>query len=480
MVRRPLALLLFACAASFADDDAPYLVLVTEGAGELYQKAAEVVASIHPKATVRTFDPARLDDLLPDLQKAPPRYVCLVVPREVVDVRIARRLFLLSTRVDDDPFPDFAYGLVTGDDGGAALGFARAIEKATKQRRANRVLQVMTHDGDASTKGSERIESGSSPVERCWLSVGSDDTKMEDQLALFANRDIITITAHGDVGGMSGGYWSTHLDRSCPDLGGAVVVSSVCYSGCVSRRFEVGDDGKVEEEDVEPVNSFALAILRHGAGAYLAGADTMHGLYAGLVYDAILLEGASLGDAVKALQDRMVMEMIDRSFPPERLLEMERLSSDEQIATVANLVLYGDPALRLYASRIRRPTLAGVKKTEGGQWLLHFFMEVREFEAADHLRSKYRSNGDRWGTECAFTLPLRDVLDGLDPKAITVQGAKPDALRGATARFAVEKRGAEKILHVVVPFDADAEAVSEQVAKEGYRLELAIEGREGH
>ncbi len=305
MVSRTLALVLLVCAVTLAEDDSPYLVLVADGSGELYQKAAEVVASLHPKATVRTFDPARLEDLLPDLQKAPPRYVCLVVPREVIDVRFARRLFLLSTRVDEDPFPDFAYGFVTGEDGGGAFAFARAIQKAASKKRTNRILAVMTHDGDASTQGTETILGG---VERGWLSVGSEDEKKEERLALYARK----------------------LDRP-------------------KARLEKGS------------------------------------------------------------------------------------------ATVT--------------------------------------IEVRDFEASDHVRSKYRADGDRWGTECAFALPLPN---GLDPKGVTVTKANVDAMNGVSAHFAVETRGAERILHVVVPFDADEEAVSEQVEKEGYRLELAIEGREGH
>lgn len=468
MVSRALALVLLVCAVTLAEDDSPYLVLVADGSGELYQKAAEVVASLHPKATVRTFDPARLEDLLPDLQQAPPRYVCLVVPREVIDVRFARRLFLLSTRVDEDPFPDFAYGFVTGEDGGGALAFARAIQKAASKKRTNRILAVMTHDGDASTQGTETILGG---VERGWLSVGSEDEKKEERFALFAGCDLISVTAHGHVGGMSGGYWSTHLDRSSPDLAGAIVVSSVCYSGVVSRYFEVDEAGKPQETDVDPGDSFALAILRHGAGAYIAGVDTMSGLYSGLVHDAVLLEGASLGDAVTALQDRMVLEMIDRSFPPDQLLDLGRLSSDEDVATVANLVVYGDPAFTLYARKIDRPK-ARIEKGSATVTI-----EVRDFEASDHVRSKYRADGDRWGTECAFALPLPN---GLDPKGVTVAKANVDAMKGVSAHFAVETRGAERILHVVVPFDADEEAVSEQVEKEGYRLELAIEGREGH
>ncbi len=445
-----------------------YVVLVVAGADADLRQAAETIRALHPNARELAFRPDRLDDLLPELRKIAPGFVCIVAPREVIDLRFARRCFLFATRVDDDPFPDFAYGFVTGDDGAHAHAFARNIAMAFARKRKQSILKVTSCEGEESVTRAGTIFGDFAHDLVC---VAADDLDLERHLKWFANRDLITVTAHGAVGGMGSGYWSTHIDRSAPDLDGAVVISSVCDSGAVSRTYGLDEKGGLEENAVDAIDSFALSFLRRGAAAYVGGVDGMHGMYTSRVYEAVLLDGRSLGEAVKTLQDRMALELVDRKFAPERLLDLQKNDEDEAFNTVANLVVYGDPAMRLFPARLERLRVQFLPES-GGVINATVAIDLEEFEAAHWVRSKYRLRDGKWGTECGFPLAWPDRRT---PTAVRVGKSNVAAMAGRPAIFAVEQAGPARFLHVCVVYEADPDTVEAQVTQEGYRVELEIE-----
>ena len=443
------------------------MILVQSGAGESYDKAAALVQTVHPKATIDHFDPEKLDDLLPVLKKHSPRHVCVVLPRETVELEFVRRFFVMSTQLDDDPFADFAYGFVTAGDGAKTLEFARRIAGLWKRKTVNKVLAIQGCVADTSDVSTWEVDKG---VDETYLVVGGNDPRKKDHLKLMEGKDLIRLTDHGYVWGMGEGFRTGDLTEARLDLGGAVIVSSICYSGVVSSLVELDKLGDPRRVPVNRDESFALAVIHSGAGAYFAGVDGMHGLYSTRMYHAVLLDGLTLGDAFKELQDRMVLEMAARKFSPARLTDMRNNVVDESLNCIANGVLYGDPSFRLYPARRQRQVSKTPDKDAPAR--LHVSIEVRVPESDQWVRSRYRSVGNTWGQECRFTLdwPANETV-----KSITLRDSNVEPLKRSTPFWALEDRDGKRFLHACAVYECDDGPVMEQVAREGYQLDLDVE-----
>jgi hypothetical protein len=101
------------CVVSLVEDADPFYAAVVE------------LQRLH-NATVLKALPESLEALLPGLQATKPQYVAIVVRPESLDINLVGRFMKLATRVDEDPFIDFAYAFITGDDPQTALSLIEA------------------------------------------------------------------------------------------------------------------------------------------------------------------------------------------------------------------------------------------------------------------------------------------------------------------------------------------------------------------
>ncbi|MBP5321920.1 MAG: hypothetical protein J6334_13145 [Kiritimatiellae bacterium] len=83
----------------------------------------KVVAALRMKyrATVLTYVPGELDALLPALRKAAPRYVCFVTKPEHAGRDLIVGAAQTLRKIDDDPYGDALWGVVTGYEAADAL-----------------------------------------------------------------------------------------------------------------------------------------------------------------------------------------------------------------------------------------------------------------------------------------------------------------------------------------------------------------------
>src|SRR5262249_50672336 len=81
------------------------------------------------------FDPGKVEALLPALKKLAPRNVALVMTPAEIEYGFQRRFLEMATRLDDDPFVDFAFGYFTGATGEEAQAFVRACLAAPEKGR---------------------------------------------------------------------------------------------------------------------------------------------------------------------------------------------------------------------------------------------------------------------------------------------------------------------------------------------------------
>src|SRR5262245_57552724 len=111
-----LALLATACATmgkSSASDDT-YAVVVTKDTQSKPDWAA-VVETLQKKHQAEVVVvPEKLEECAARLKELQPRYVCFVARPEEVSTDTVRALNKLSRAMDDDPFVDYLWGIITG------------------------------------------------------------------------------------------------------------------------------------------------------------------------------------------------------------------------------------------------------------------------------------------------------------------------------------------------------------------------------
>jgi zinc protease len=120
--------------------DAPapdYAVVVSKGTAGA-AGWGEVVEALREKhgASVITYN-ASVDESLAALKKTFPRYVCFVARPEEAKREFVARVHELTRKLDDDPYIDFLWGILTGYDADCALRTARHREPLVVRRVAS-------------------------------------------------------------------------------------------------------------------------------------------------------------------------------------------------------------------------------------------------------------------------------------------------------------------------------------------------------
>ncbi len=347
----------------------PYAVLVDPGPNDEYLPAARSLAAFHHAELVR-FSPDRLDAAFAELKRLQPRFVTFVLPPDLIDVDLVHRILERSTGLDDDPFPDFEYGLVTGRDGPAASRFVDRIKAAWKHDYGRRVrlfgswegpklpapqplsaVKAMKGDGDLALVLSRDGEPARKAATR-------------DALAGCRGRDALMFFSHGYPDEMAGCFRAKDLRDWKVDLTGSVLVNCACYNGAPGRWFEPGPKG-VAERRVARDDSVALAVLDSGVAAYFAGIDPWHGPLAMQVFGYVFDDGMRLGQAAKAMADRLALD-----FLPGRIRFDPAANAADRFAgegtanrrhNGAGMILYGDPAFAPFARSASRLGFAEAK-----------------------------------------------------------------------------------------------------------------------
>ncbi|MBL8753906.1 MAG: hypothetical protein JNK15_11465 [Planctomycetes bacterium] len=315
------ALLMLATAvrAQEAPVRSDYVVLAGFAAEDPFDAAVQVLAR-HHRARVLRFDPANVAPLLPDLVAAAPRYVALVLRPEQIGFGLQRRFLELATRLDADPFVDFAFGYVTGRDAAAAVALARrGIER--KPHEATSIALAAGGCAQSSVQSVPFLLRQRRLDSLQILGAGDDRTRdlpfWRTNLPKLHGRDVVTFAGHGYPHEIVGG--PTFAELVGLDLAGSVVLNVACYTGVTGPWFE--DDhgrGIVAQREVASAESFCLAVLDTGVlgyTAYLSPRPAGPELETDLA--ALVATGLSLGDARRRDYDKTVLGVL--GFGEERL-----------------------------------------------------------------------------------------------------------------------------------------------------------------
>ena len=116
---------------------APNYVVVVSAQTQADPAWQRVVQALREKHAARVAEyQTNVAEVLPDLRRQPPRLVGFVARPEEATRAFVAQVHHLSRRLDDDPYPDFFWGIVTGYDADCALRIARHREPLTVRKVA--------------------------------------------------------------------------------------------------------------------------------------------------------------------------------------------------------------------------------------------------------------------------------------------------------------------------------------------------------
>ncbi|MDH3069134.1 insulinase family protein [Akkermansia sp. N21169] len=115
-------------------NNSPYIVLVSEETKAMpeWMAVAEALKAKH-NAKILTYK-GTPDSALPALKKEEVRYMALVAPPEQIDRNLVNKLHRLTRKIDDDPYGDCIWGIITGFTPDDAMRIAKASEPLTITR----------------------------------------------------------------------------------------------------------------------------------------------------------------------------------------------------------------------------------------------------------------------------------------------------------------------------------------------------------
>ena len=255
--------------------DIRYLVVSLVPADSDFDKAVRHLAERHG-CEVLHARPSEVESLIVELRRLQPNHVAFLVDPDDLEQNLVARVMKLSTKMDDDPFVDFAYGFITGRDGQAAMRLIDAsISKQTNTAASIAQFGVASAELPKSIQQTSAwpLGRGSVPVTSYMSRGETDDTRdqrfIEESMVKMARQPILLFASHGYPNGLVGGPKAKDIRGR--DFGGSVALNIACYTGVTKSWYE--DDwatGQVRKHDVDREDSFCLQMIDNGVAGYVA------------------------------------------------------------------------------------------------------------------------------------------------------------------------------------------------------------------
>jgi hypothetical protein len=429
-----------------------YVVLLAEASP--LRPAAEALAK-HRRAEIVEFDPAAPERSLAELIRRDARYVAVFVEPADMDVNLLRRMIVISTLMDEDPFCDFGLGFFTASTPEKAKAFVdRSIGAKVKpyalQVSASNISHcyenwsfvpglpgasyfVKTGDLGYATKALAELPragfihlGGCADPEGIWLF--DDHRNLDPSKHWPFDPDKVGQDPKGEMPRITAEFFAKLT------LDGAVVWTHACHIGSVSRIWVEGDIvstfgrcEKVEEYRIPAGRSVALAIIEAGASAYIAPLGPNHGGQAAIEKAFASETGACLGDVMRRAYHDLVM---DTEGHPERIGvyvtgKPARWDPDDYINynSPQHRALYGDPMMRPFGKH-RSPPSVKIKGRAPG---------TVEFEVA---RSGYQGRTLYGNRRLPGAGRIYEVLP-VEGRPRSVEVRDPVGIRADGSKFAI-------------------------------------------
>ena len=428
-----------------------FVVLSEVSKSDPYYEVVEVLTK-GERTEVITFDRRRLGPLFAKLEKRKPGIVAVVIRPGSLDVNFHFDFLERASRLDADPFVDFAFGYLTGATAEEAVAFAEGIRAARKRKPSKSILEF-----GPSTRPSPL--SGVAPHK--WAEGFSSRRLAHDEghenvpklLAGAKGIGVLSAWGHGMPDGVDHGLTGKKLRESGLSLYPALYFSGPCYCGVTGRWFGM-EGGAAREKTVAPEDSFLLALIKARVTAAFAGLDPDRGETNHHELDHVLLTGEPLGMASKSTYDDVVVAY---RRPELKLPRYEvgkgrpyRDIHDNMISGSACRALFGDPRFQPFSKagedpfRVRHEwKKKGLVVTwQGGANLGKTWMPVDINRASGSWTHRLRFR---------FELPLDDAkkISKFEVLSVTKDGKDLPYIYPTAA---LESWGGKLIVHALIVF----------------------------
>ncbi len=137
LLQRIIACIIVAAASTSYATDGTYTVVVSQQTNKKaeWKKVVQTLVAKH-KAQVIVFED-QVGDSLPQLTQQFPKYVCFVSTPNETTTEFVAAVHQLTRKLDDDPYTDTYWGILTGFDAANALAIAKHREPLTIHKVAS-------------------------------------------------------------------------------------------------------------------------------------------------------------------------------------------------------------------------------------------------------------------------------------------------------------------------------------------------------
>lgn len=417
-----------------------YIVAAAFDSEDGYDAAARRLCELREASLVR-FDAAAPQALFDRVRECRPRYIAFVLRPEQIDINLVYALWRGAISLDEDPFLDVSYGLITGATPDDAVALAEAGSSSAPAPRS------MASYGIVDPNLRLRVDADLQP----WLTDFGSTRILQPMNAVtpevmraVESAGFVVLTGSGSPTGIDGGLGVDEVDAMTQVP--KVVYAGQGYSGVTGLSFQPQRNGALKQISTKPADSFCLAWIRRGCAAMVGSLGGDYGRLAHGELQALLESGLPIGDAHRDFQNEWALLFQDavlQDQTPGRIANDPR--SQLFFQSAAARVLFGDPACR----PLQAPGASPVVETEW-DW------ETREghirFLQGEPFGKTNISGLGSGGNPCLRFYVTLPVPDGADvPAAFEAKVHGPDGeLPVVFQRSAVETNLGGRFLHLWV------------------------------
>ena len=128
-------------------DPTHYLILSSESTASdpAWKKVIDQLESKYESSRTLHFPDGKPEDILEKLRKIKPRYTCFVAKHPEVTRVMVAKIHQLTRKIDEDPYTDTIWGILTGYDSENALSIAKTRKPLTIERVASGTEIALEH-----------------------------------------------------------------------------------------------------------------------------------------------------------------------------------------------------------------------------------------------------------------------------------------------------------------------------------------------
>jgi len=431
------------------------LVLLTNiKKSDPFWKVVEFVQKQGVKETV-TFNGGKLEPAFKKLARIKPGYVVVVLKPDTLDVNFHFDLLEQASRLDKEPFVDFAFGYITGANAEEALAFAKGIVDAKKKKISKHILEFGPSSRPGPTSG-KNAHGWAKGFKIQKLNHENDAKDIPAKIKKIKGFGILSAWGHGMPDGVAHGLKGKDLRESGLDLFPTLYFSGPCYCGVPSGWYK-WENGGMKKAVTPPDESFLLALIKARSVGIFAGLDPDRGETNSHEREYVLYTGDPLGCAAKSTYDDAVVAYRKPEFElPHYEIgrgKPHKGIADTMISGGACRALCGDPTFQPFKKAGEEPFVVKTKWLKKG--LKVTWEGTSKVKGYWSCVDVYRAKGT-WTHRISFrfTIPIDKAMKIRDFKTISITKDGKD-LPYEYPTAAIELWGGEARIHGMIIFPKD-------------------------